>query len=337
MGSRIAPLLAIVYLDSIERRSLTTGIIFYKRYIDDVFIIGSSPAELEGTLRNLNSQDPSIKFTVENPHNDGFVPFLNTKVRIRHGNTELSWYKKPASKNVLLHARSGHPLYMKANVVRNLVITKEKICTQRSSEVDSMVDRILKENGYSSSRTHTWKPHSTPDGIPLVLPYLNENTALKVNNIVKCSPLPIRLIFRPPPNLKRLLTFSRPYENGCGRTGCRYCNQSKICQLRGTVYLVECQGCGQKYVGETGRPLYKRIDEHRRAMGNPPSYPNSSFSRHRTHAHAHQEPPSLSITVLHRSVENAMERKILEALEIKRLSPEINNREELRDIMQVIM
>ncbi|EYC31017.1 hypothetical protein Y032_0004g1904 [Ancylostoma ceylanicum] len=46
MGLRLAPLLAIVYLDRIERKSLTTGVVFYKRYIDDVFVVDSSPEVL---------------------------------------------------------------------------------------------------------------------------------------------------------------------------------------------------------------------------------------------------------------------------------------------------
>ncbi|VDO65040.1 unnamed protein product [Heligmosomoides polygyrus] len=60
MGLRIAPLLAIVYLGRIERRSLTQGIVFYKRYIDDVFVIGSSALDLNTTLDNLDSCDPNI-------------------------------------------------------------------------------------------------------------------------------------------------------------------------------------------------------------------------------------------------------------------------------------
>ncbi|EYC12896.1 hypothetical protein Y032_0045g1143 [Ancylostoma ceylanicum] len=35
----------------------------------------------------------------------------------------------------------------------------------------------------------------------------------------------------------------------------------KTCCQRNTMYLVTCEGCGQKYIGETSRPLYKRLDE----------------------------------------------------------------------------
>ncbi|EYC00880.1 hypothetical protein Y032_0112g315 [Ancylostoma ceylanicum] len=61
MGIRIAPLLAIVYLDHIEKPLLRNGIILYKRYIDDVIVIGSSDAEPRSTLTNLNSMDVNIK------------------------------------------------------------------------------------------------------------------------------------------------------------------------------------------------------------------------------------------------------------------------------------
>ncbi|EYC38581.1 hypothetical protein Y032_0708g1714 [Ancylostoma ceylanicum] len=47
--------------------------------------------------------------------------------------------------------------------------------------------------------------------------------------------------------------------------------------LRGKVYLIRCEGCGEKYVGETMRPIRRRMDEHRRALTNPASYPSESI------------------------------------------------------------
>ncbi|EYC39149.1 hypothetical protein Y032_0673g1401 [Ancylostoma ceylanicum] len=89
MGIRIASLFAIIYLDHIEKALLTKGTIFYKRFIDDVFVIGSTYAELRTTLANLKSKDMNITFTVEEPGRDGFLPFLNTKVRICNGTTDI--------------------------------------------------------------------------------------------------------------------------------------------------------------------------------------------------------------------------------------------------------
>ncbi|EYC20386.1 hypothetical protein Y032_0022g598 [Ancylostoma ceylanicum] len=335
MGLRIAPLLAIVYLDHIEKSSLTNGIILYKRYIDDIFVIGSSYTELEETLANLNAVDVNIKFTVEEPSSDGFLPFLNTQVRIRNGMTEIRWYKKRSSKNILLHSRSAHPTFMKVNVVRNLIKTSGRIAAS-ISEDDETIKRILFDNGYNSGEVTTWRPYSTPDGIALVLPYLNEHYARRVDSIVKRSRLPVRLIFKSPPTLKEILTSSRLYENGCDEEGCRYCTDQKICHLRGTVYLIKCRGCGQRYIGESGRPLRKRLDEHRRALVRPQAYPNNSFSRHRTTVHTQDRVPDFDVLVLHRHLENLLHRKIMEAREIKRYQPEINNKEELVEALKLI-
>ncbi|EYC38018.1 hypothetical protein Y032_0749g2033 [Ancylostoma ceylanicum] len=335
MGIRIAPLLAIVYLDHIEKASLTNGIILYKRYIDDVFVIGSSHSELRSTLTNLNSMDVNIKFTVEEPSRDGFLPFLNTKVRFCNGKADIRWYRKPSSKNIILHSRSAHPTYMKVNVVRNLVKTSERIATN-NSENDESIQRILFENGYNSGETATWRPYSAPDGIALVLPYLNDHHAKRVNAIVKRSQLPVRLIFQPPSTLKEMLTSSRLYENRCDEEGCRYCTDKKICHLRGTVYLIRCGGCGHRYIGESGRPLRKRLDEHRRALARPQAYPNNSFSRHRTTVHTRDSTPEFEVVVLHRHLENLLHRKIMEAREIKRFQPEINNKEELVEALKLI-
>ncbi|EYC10257.1 hypothetical protein Y032_0056g2642 [Ancylostoma ceylanicum] len=315
--------------------SSAKGIVLYKRYIDDVFVIGSSCAELTETLANLNAVDENIKFTIEEPGCDGFLPFLNTKVRICDGTTEIRWYRKRSSKNIILHSRSAHPTFMKVNVVRNLIKTSGRI-TASNSDVDETIQSILFDNGYNSGEITTWRPHSAPDGIALVLPYLNEHLAKRVNTIVKRSRLPVRLIFKPPPTLKEILTSSRLYENGCDEEGCRYCTDQKICHLRGTVYMIKCKGCGQRYIGESGRPLRKRLDEHRRALIRPQAYPNNSFSRHRTNVHTRDSTPDFDVMVLHRHLENTLHRKILEAREIKRYQPEINNKEELVEALKLI-
>ena len=95
-------------------------------------------------------------------------------------------------------------------------------------------------------------------------------------------------------------------------------------------------GCGETYIGESGRPLKLRLDEHRRALENPASYPNEAFSKHRTLRHTVERPPSLSVKILHRHLMNVLERKVMEAMEIKRRRPEINNKEEMRDCLRLI-
>ncbi|EYC22806.1 hypothetical protein Y032_0016g2961 [Ancylostoma ceylanicum] len=279
--------------------------------------------------------DVNIKFTKEDRDEDGFLPFLNTRVRFCNGKPEIRWYRKPSSKNIMLHSRSAHPTYMKVNVVRNLRGTSERIAAN-DRESDETIQRILSESGYKNGSMNTWRPHSAPDGIALVLPYLNEHISKQVKIIVKRFGLTVRLIFRPPPTLREILTSSRIYESGCDAENCQFCGNHKICHLRGTVYMITCTKCGQRYIGETGRPLRERLNEHRRAFVSPQSYPTNSIFKHRTAMHTREFLPLLEVTVFHRHLEHPVERKIMEAREIKRHHPEVNSRDELAEALSLI-
>ena len=129
MGNRIAPPLAIIYLDCVERMTISSDVLLYKRYVDDVFIIGTTETNISMIHKRLNSFNQNIKFTMEVPEEDGFLPFLNMKLKITNGEVCYKWYKKPASANILIHTRSAHPLYMKENVVKSLLKTKEQLCS----------------------------------------------------------------------------------------------------------------------------------------------------------------------------------------------------------------
>ncbi|EYC37668.1 hypothetical protein Y032_0773g2236 [Ancylostoma ceylanicum] len=50
-----------------------------------------------------------------------------------------------------MHSRSAHPIYMKANVVRNIRRTKDKMGGVAMSSNDDQMERILEENGYSKN------------------------------------------------------------------------------------------------------------------------------------------------------------------------------------------
>jgi predicted GIY-YIG superfamily endonuclease len=58
---------------------------------------------------------------------------------------------------------------------------------------------------------------------------------------------------------------------------CIICLENKFgsCQLQEVVYQITCK-YGEFYIGETSRPLWKRVSEHLRAFKNPnaPSYKN---------------------------------------------------------------
>ena len=70
MGARFAPPFAIIYLYMLEREIIAklNGILFYKRYIDDVIIFfDENIINPDTILENFNKLDRNIVFTMEVP------------------------------------------------------------------------------------------------------------------------------------------------------------------------------------------------------------------------------------------------------------------------------
>ena len=77
MGSRIAPILAIVALDKLERSTIYSTIScpipFYQRYVDDSLILLKSNKEAEALLLRMNNSHPTLKFELEHPTKDNSI------------------------------------------------------------------------------------------------------------------------------------------------------------------------------------------------------------------------------------------------------------------------
>uniref|UniRef100_A0A0N4W7N2 Doublecortin domain-containing protein n=1 Tax=Haemonchus placei TaxID=6290 RepID=A0A0N4W7N2_HAEPC len=226
---------------------------------------------------------------------------------------EFEWYRKPMSKNILLHSRSAHPLYIKANKPYH----NEDKDTRESGEMDRKIARILEENGYTTDQPRTWRPFFAARGTPLVLPYVNERVAKKVNDVVKSSGLPVRLIFRPPANLKSLLTSSRIYEEKCGG---------------GTVRTVSIK----KFVSYAGQYIWSHAKDAVRSTSESIILPRKCVLASSCAVPPSRSTPFLKVAILHRTKDAPLERKLLEALAIKSLSPEMNNRDELMEALKLI-
>jgi hypothetical protein len=70
MGSNVSPILAIIFMDTLERRALLSSpfIGFYSRYIDDIFCLTRDRTSAENFLNRMNSQHYSINF--EDSHHE---------------------------------------------------------------------------------------------------------------------------------------------------------------------------------------------------------------------------------------------------------------------------
>ena len=84
MGSKVAPSVAIIFMHQFEEAALKNAPIrpdMYARFIDDsIGIWTGSHQQLLDSLEYLNSQHPSIKFTMEDTYNSGGIPFLDLHI-----------------------------------------------------------------------------------------------------------------------------------------------------------------------------------------------------------------------------------------------------------------
>ena len=112
---------------------------------------------------------------------------------------------------------------------------------------------------------------------------------------------------RQPPNLKKLLTRARfdernivPGIKKCGRSRCKFTKLCEIiiegqhftfkngkhftikfngsCDTMNIIYVIQCQGCKEEYIGETGN-LRNRVNLHNQHIRNPDMAP-LPVSRH---------------------------------------------------------
>ena len=82
---------------------------------------------------------------------------------------------------------------------------------------------------------------------------------------IKKTDVRIKVVEKSEINIKRVLQRSNPFKTGVyGKNDCFVCetSQSGRCEAQGVTYQIECQGCGNKYIGETSRSAYTRGKEH---------------------------------------------------------------------------
>ena len=104
MGSSLGPSLANAFLGYYEKIWLKDcpeefKPVFYKRYVDDIFVLFRSHEHLEKFNKYLNLKHKNIKFTSESESNDS-LPYLDILISRKHKKFSTSVYHKPTFSGV---------------------------------------------------------------------------------------------------------------------------------------------------------------------------------------------------------------------------------------------
>ena len=131
----------------------------YAHFIDDIGTVVNNLNEAQLLLTYLNSKHPTIKFELELPNDDGYLPIFDIQIKLdTDGNLHHRLYTKPASKQVTLHYRSHHPTATKKNLIRN-ELRRAKLCSSTENRHVSLTktQNKLQRNGYPHSWIHEKK------------------------------------------------------------------------------------------------------------------------------------------------------------------------------------
>ena len=258
MGNRLAPILAILYMDRIENQAIYSdqalSVSLYFRYVDGRITPASSPEEAARVQDQLNSQEPSFRFEIELPGEDGFLPFLNTKLKVNEsGTVDSGWYTKRANKGLMINAKSHHPEHIKTAAISNTINTYTSICSNDTllHEAEITFERRAKRNGYDTGYINKVKERKNKakrtkkEPLPILsILYILSAFTKDIKRAVQRSNLNVRIVQRPQRSLKSLLEESRPYDKECKNAKkCPICRTSSApikCSQKDTVYQLSC-------------------------------------------------------------------------------------------------
>ena len=290
MGSPISPLKATLFMEECEVKSLSScppPPTLWLRCWDDTFVIIKAEHS-KVLLQHINNQDPHIQFTVEEPSQQGTLPFLDT---LEPNNTfTTSVYRKPTHRDQYLHWDSNHFIIAK-QCVYNTLAHRAKIVSSNQEAFDQELLHIRKAiqacqfpNWALNQLQHKFHRNNQPsqDNNHNSNSTNNNNTNSNNRNIIHCGPLHTwyRTKVQKCLQVQRYTSTFQGYQYSQNITSHTQGQGSQASPQVGLIYHFKCPhiNCPEAYIGESGRALGERIKDYLK----PPSTYSPSQQFHRT-------------------------------------------------------
>jgi len=274
MGNPLAPQVAIIYMDKVERIILSSipETTYWKRYIDDIFITWNHQTTAAELLQIANNVNDRIQFTLEEPNNEGRLPFLDCEITLNDGIFQSRLYIKDIHSGAICHWDSRCPISTKLAIMKGELTRADRRSTnfQNKQYSEDIVLQRLRNNGYPT-KFRNMKKKSQPETNPtqkfiyVKCPFMDERMKRKCQATIRRNNLQnkVRLYFDSGKPLRRI--FHPPKERQQCRDDCISCQTAKkdnLCNTKHAIYRIECLICGHIYIGESKRILSQRIVEH---------------------------------------------------------------------------
>ena len=175
------------------------------------------------------------------------------------------------------------------------------------------------EQAEKSRKKESWYKKEGNDAVTFVPATPGSQLQRSYQKKIKDQGFKLKVIEKMGTTLKEILQRSDPFKKKrCAREDCMVCRQDGKgpCTTHGVTYEIECQGCKDKYVGETARNSYTRGIEH--AEGLKSRSEKSALWRHCIEKHEMvQQEFKMSLTGVYGK--DAMLRLIAESVRINRV------------------
>src|SRR5436190_7783150 len=256
-------------MDNLERNNLfkcqeSSNMIFYKRYVDDVFgIWQGTDIQFNNFLNAINEIHPMIKFTNEIESNCS-INYLDLSLTRKYNKIEYKIFRKETHTDTVIPYSSNHPWSHKTAAFRSMIwraLTVPLSNKELLNEVN-IIKQIALNNGYKASMVYNIK-RSIEKKI-MYNSILPENTNKKNHDYKR-----VAYVGSLNNNIFKVLHNSgvtpAPYVNNT--LGKRLFNNkiksSKNFEFSG-VYKLKCGSaqCNATYIGRTGRKISTRVNEH---------------------------------------------------------------------------
>ena len=273
MGSPISPCIANLFMEEFEvkaLRSCSNPPTLWLRFVDDTFVI-TKAEHSKPLLQHISNQDPHIQFTVEEPTQQGTLPFLDTIVSIEPSNTfTTSIYRKPTHRDQYLNWDSNHFITTKQTLAHRAKVVssnqealdKEVLHIRKALQTCPFSNWALNQLQHKAHRRNQPNQHnsninsSTNNNnntsnknmnITIVVPYI-QSIREKFKKI--CKAKGIKVHFKGTNTLRTLLVMPKDKDPKLNKSG--------------VIYHFKCPHISfpEAYTGESGRALGDRIKDH---------------------------------------------------------------------------
>ena len=272
MGSPLGPSYANAFLCHHEKSwldlcPLDFKPIFYRRYVDDTFLIFKDPSHIQKFSNYLNTQHPNINFTYE-MEKDNQLPILDVLITNHFTNLSTGVYRKPTFTGLGINFRSYIPYIYKINSIKTLLhraysTTSTWLAFHNEASFlgkyfhnnqfpkhiyDKQLNKFLNSKLNPAPPIISAKKESKYIKFPFHGHHSYEMRKSLTKLLQNCYPqIDFRIIFTNKNTIGSFLKQTRPLPT----------------YLRSNVvYQFTCSSCNARYVGSTSRWLLHRVREH---------------------------------------------------------------------------